>query len=551
MRMTHKSAALQRILTSTRALRDAVFKMQSDNIEFITRLTTELTAQESDKATLSGCLSPDQACSEGWEWVKRATQALHRALEEQLGCIGQRLIALDGLGKELTGHVMGETSSNFFHPIHRLPTEILQAIFEECVDSEAAEWFEHPHRPPKLLKFATRIASTCRSWRTIAQRTPRMWNRLRAPIERMEWKPPHRTVGLEAFQESLRLCADFPLEMAIPRYDSLPEKLNIKLLKIDRLGIYDLNNHQRRSSRAFSFPSPRHLWVGHGNRSSSDLCIGRLPSSLISHTATITADHLTVTIQEKNYSVTQLVLTGVQREFRLTSLLESLPCLNELDASRGRLDQLDHQLDHHQALTHQRLRRLQINFSYMHCLEDCLANGLQLPGLICFGLASPDERIKPLHYIPSSFPSASAKLPTTVTHLEVHGVHPVTTSSIRTLLDTFDKIDTISTYGNAVGTILGALCQTWDMLEHEKSSVAESSPSRIQTLYIRDYRGNGEGLYPALHQIYTGIRPIKMFFENCPNILPKIRGDPGRLKISGSTNDSFPDHPSAVEREAD
>lgn len=549
MRMAHKSAALQRTLTSTRALRDAVFKIQSDNIEFITRFTTEITAQESDIATLSEYLPSSLASLKGWETVMDVAVSLQTELEEQLGCISQRLIALDGLGKELSGHVMGGTSRNFFHPIHRLPVEILQAIFEECVDSEAAEWFEYPHQPPELLKFATRIASTCRVWRTIAQRTPRMWNRLRVPIVRMRWNRPHRTIGLEAFQESLRLCGDFPLEMAIPSYDSLPEKLDIKSLKIDRLNIYDLHNCQRRSSRAFSFPSPRHLWVGNGN--SSNAYTGELPSSLISHTATITANNLTVTIQEKSYSVTQLVLTGILREFRLTSLLESLPCLNELDASRAETGQPNHQLDQHQTLTHQRLRRLQIDIYYMHCLEDCLANGLQLPGLSCFGLASHDERFDPLHYTPSSFPSASAQLPTTVTHLEVHGVHPITTSSIRTFIDTFDKIDTISTHGNAVGTILGALCQTWYMLEDEKSSVAESPPSRIQALYIRDYRGNGEGLYPALHQIYTGIGPIKVFFENCPNILPKIRGDPGRLRISGSTNDSFQDHPSAVGREAD
>jgi len=64
------------------------------------------------------------------------------------------------------------SSEGFLHPIRRLPTEILQQIFEECIDAEAAEWFLDPTRPPTLLKSATRIAGTCRSWRTIAQQTP-------------------------------------------------------------------------------------------------------------------------------------------------------------------------------------------------------------------------------------------------------------------------------------------------------------------------------------------------------------------------------------------
>jgi hypothetical protein len=121
------------------------------------------------------------------------------------------------------------------------------------------------------------------------------------------------------------------------------------------------------------------------------------------------------------------------------------------------------------------------------------------------------------------FPSVSAQLPTTVTHLEVHGEHAVTTSSTSSLIETLYKVDTISTYGSAVGAILRVLCWTSDMPEDGKSGEKESLPSNVQLLHIHDYLGDGEDLYPALHQVYNNTGRIKIFFENCPNILPTIR----------------------------
>ena len=159
----------------------------------------------------------------------------------------------------------------------------------------------------------------------------------------------------------------------------------------------------------------------------------------------------------------------------------------------------------------------------MLALEDCLDGGLQLPSLCCFGLANQSVSYDRLHYRPSSFPSVSAQLPTTVTHLEVYGEHAVTTSSASSLIETFHRIDTISTYESAVGTVLRALCQTKDMPEGEKSGEKESLPSSIQALHIHDYLGDGEDFYPALHQIYNNSNPIKVSFENCPNILPTTR----------------------------
>jgi len=110
-------------------------------------------------------------------------------------------------------------------------------------------------------------------------------------------------------------------------------------------------------------------------------------------------------------------------------------------------------------------------------------------------------RNNPLHYMPPSFPSVSAQLPTTVTHLKVYGEHTLTSPSTSSLVETFHKVDTISTYGSAVGAILRALCWTRDMPEGEKSSEKESMPNSIQALHIHDHLGDGGDLYPAPHEI--------------------------------------------------
>lgn len=134
-------------------------------------------------------------------------------------------------------------NKKFLHPIRRLPAEILQYIFEECIYAKAAEWFEDPSHPPKLLRSATRTPGTCRSWRTITRQTPLIWNQLRAPVQarvghlrgskRVTW----RTIELEAFQESLHLCRSIPLEVTIPENVLIPEDPNLMSLKIDRLSL--------------------------------------------------------------------------------------------------------------------------------------------------------------------------------------------------------------------------------------------------------------------------------------------------------------------------
>jgi hypothetical protein len=357
-----------------------------------------------------------------------------------------------------------------------------------------------------------------------------MWNRLRAPIQkncRKRFKS--RTFGREAFCGSLRLCGRIPLEVTIRENVSAStlEELNFKSLKIDRLNIYTTRQYEVgwiiHPSGLLPFPSPRHLWAGSGDCDYPWTIV--LPSSLISRTTIITLHNITVTISTGSNLVTQLVLCGVQDGFRLTSLLESLPYLTELDAGRAMM--VGQYEQDRRALTHQNLKHLRIPTSCVHDLEGYLAAGLQLPSLRCFGLANHSllgrTHYDPLHYTPSSFPSVSAQLSSTVTHLEVHGEHALTTSSISSLIETFYKIDTISIYGSAVGAVLRALCRTGDMLEDEKSSEKESLPSSIQALHVHDYLGDGEDLYPALHQIYNDTGPIKIFLENCPNILPTTR----------------------------
>ena len=496
-------------------------------------------AKESDIATFSEGLPSASTSLRGRETVKDATTAPQVALDEQL-TIDQCVTAIEEweIRKELSQHishspgVFSTTRNNvqkdivaktqdILSPICRLPVETLRHIFEEAVDIEAAEWFVNPTRRPTLLKAATRIAGTCRFWRTIAQKTPRMWNRLRVPIQvDRSLGQKDRTIGVGAFWGSLHLCGGTPLEVTIPDGHSTLEIPNLTSLNIDRLHLYDITQydwspHQRREPP--SLPSPRHLWVGQGKLHEFSYT-KRLPSFLISRTTTITAYNITIIIPEGSNRVTQLVLCGMQHLFRLTSLLKSLPCLVELDAL-GVFVKANYERGH-SAFTHQRLRILRIHESCMYPLEHYLADGLQLPSLICFGVAC-RMRLMPWCYAPSFFPWVATQLPTTITHLEIHGEH--LTSSTSNLIRTFYEIDTISTYGKAIGAVLCVLSQIRDMPEGEMSSGEESPPSTIRALHIHDYLGDGEDLYPALHQIYNNTNPIKVFFENCPNILPTVR----------------------------
>ena len=126
----------------------------------------------------------------------------------------------------------------------------------------------------------------------------------------------------------------------------------------------------------------------------------------------------------------------------------------------------------------------------------------------------------PLQHTPSSFPSASVQLPYTLTHIGVHGERTLGTPSTSYLIDMFDTIDTISTYGAAVGAMLGALSRTRGVLEGEKSRAEKCLLCSVQTPLIHDYRSGGRSLYPALHEIYNSIEPVKIFFKNA---LPKTR----------------------------
>ena len=499
------------------------------------------TAKESDIATFPERLPSASTSLGGWDTVKNATTAPQVALDAQLA-IDQRVTAIEEeweIPKESSGHIshspgVFSTTRNdvqknivakaqdILSPICRLPVETLRHIFEEAVDTEAAEWFVNPTRRPTPLKSATRIAGTCRFWRTIAQRTPRMWNRLRTPIQvessLSKKVKKYRTIGVEAFWGLLQLCGGIPLEVTIPDGHTSLQIPDLTSLNVDRLNLYDVTQFDW-SPREPPFPSPRHLWVGQGKFHGFSYTTW-LPSFLISRTTTITAYNITLSIPERCTRVTQLVLCGLQDMFRLTSLLKSLPCLIELDAL-GVFTKANHERGH-SALTHQKLRILRIHESCMHALEYYLADGLQLPSLRCFGVAC-RMRLVPWCYTPSSFPWVSTQLPTTVTHLEVHGEHRVATPSTNDLIGTFYRIDTISTYGKAIGAVLCVLSQIRDMPEGEMSSGEEGLPSTIQELHIHDYLGDGEDLHPALHQIYNNTNPIKVFFKDCPNILPTVR----------------------------
>ena len=110
----------------------------------------------------------------------------HKSIEEQTQ------LSLDSLTQSIDtlSHSIGHKRS-ILHPIRRLPTEILERIFELATLDERRtlqrNLITHIFYPDKdglsstIPRIPTILAATCRRWRTIALDMPLLWSFLRVP----------------------------------------------------------------------------------------------------------------------------------------------------------------------------------------------------------------------------------------------------------------------------------------------------------------------------------------------------------------------------------
>ena len=267
-----------------------------------------------------------------------------------------------------------------FHPLRRLPEEVLIQILEHCAEEEAQEWCEHAGGSPPNPKFLTRMAGVCERWRSIVLSCPRLWRRVLAPVyvPRPQMHTTHsfrgRTTerGIEHFRRALQLCKGVNLELTIPARFVFPPDVDITTLEVRRLGILDVGG-----AWPPGLPSPNHLWLG--GCAAAGTTLMSIPLSVLSNTSKITGSGVYPIFRSPISTVTHLVLCGPQPPFSLKSLLCSLPQLVVLDAKDARfLDRLTINMSVVRLHIHSQLRTLGVDWTGLKYLEQVLVEGLLL-----------------------------------------------------------------------------------------------------------------------------------------------------------------------------
>jgi hypothetical protein len=562
VRLLHKSSILQRTIQSMKAIQDAASQMSSGNAPLLKTLEKEIVSQEAGVSAISECLPSINI--EGFLKELRAitlySASLQSALERQLQTIGVRINSVDEELEstvELEGH-MAETISSastmistakdiikkkrqgLLHPIRRLPVEMLEEIFQACVDEETGGWFDDPAITPDLPKAAMRVASVCRFWRSVALQCPRLWSNLRAPaqyniLDRNSPRIRTFAAGVDHFRSSLQRRGGIAIELTIPSQVSIPEDVDIMAVPLHRLNLLNVA-----SQWPPTFPSPLHLWLG--QPVGSDPLTRAIPSSLIARTKTITAFCVSLTFDAPSHTINHLIISGQQPTIPFVSLLTSLPNLAELDVTHAQISQVP-VVGTRQNHNHSKLRCIRLHSSCLATIEQCLSDGLQLLRLRNLTLSNLTSSNSPLLY-----PFVSAQFSATVTSLEIHGAETTDSSLIRSFIDKFHRINTLSINGTAVSAALSALYEVYEVYEppprKTKKKIAKKQivrempewvetvtiremPERVETIIIQDYKGDGSAIHQVLQVMRshpaTGTQPISVVFEECPNIRKDIR----------------------------
>ena len=119
--------------------------------------------------------------------------------------------------------IIGELSQSIedkrlgvLHPIRRLSSEIFKDIFEYAVDEEHAELMSKIvskiSSRDRLPCIALHISATCRHWREIAIRTPKLWRYIYAPWTVYD---PNKLIGRTRFLRCLSLAGESGLELIL------------------------------------------------------------------------------------------------------------------------------------------------------------------------------------------------------------------------------------------------------------------------------------------------------------------------------------------------
>ena len=541
-RLSLKATMLKETLDSLEILNEKGSKLRSDSIPLLDATSKELLSLRAKKDFLQPLFAGTATFFDRFSALSEAIDLLKSTLETSLGQLENLFtgVAREFYSTEMLCAQSADAITSFsntssivqqsialkrngvLHPLRRLPEELLVEIFDCCTDEEAQSFLECSGSVLQTPKMLTRIAGVCSRWRSIAHSHPRLWRHLLAPSSVTtswydDWYGDYRQntteKGTDHFRHAAQLSQGAKVDLTIPTQFKFPPDIDIKVLQLGHLNLLNANE-----TWPPIFPSPKHLWLGQPN--TNGVLSREIPLSLVSNTSKITSSSISLTFASRVHTVTHLVLCGQHTTLHINTLLRSLPQLLIFDA-KGALISTTPGVNPAQLTTHYRLRTFGVDGSGLAFLEQAVVEGLRLPKLRVFEIANIDSE-----HLTTNYPSMSTHMGEQITHLGVFGTVRVAIEVLRTFIDTFHRLDTLSSHGDATEPALQALYRA----PHSDGDDGGSSyllPKTVQRVMICNYHGNGEAIDQRLHEMRTDAasdgKNIMIIFQDCFNIHPDIR----------------------------
>ena len=539
-RLSCKATMLKETLDSLKILDEKGLTLRSDSIPLLDAFSKELLRLIAKRDFLEPLFAGTAAFFDGFSALSDAINLFKSIFETSLGQL-ENLFARVAPEFYSTKMLCAETADaitsfsntartvhqsialkrkGVLHPLRRLPEELLVEVFDYCADEEAQKWVWSPGRVLRDPKVLTRMASVCRRWRSIAHSHPRLWYRLLAPAsvtspwfgDRVQYHQESTERGTNHFRHALQLCQGAKVDLTIPTQFKIPADIDIKLLELERLNLLNANE-----SWPPIFPSPKHLWLGQPTM--NGVLSREIPLSLVSNTSKITSYSISLTFASPAVNVTHLELRGQHATLPINTLLRSLPQLLIFDASRARISNT-RGVNPVRPNIHSRLGTLGVDGTGLAFLEQALVEGLRLPNLRLFEIANIDSE-----QFATNYPSISTYMSEKITHL-VFGTDCVAGDALRTFINTFPHLDTLSLHGAATEPAIKALhCPPSS--DGDNGGFNYLLPKRVQRVVISDYDGDGEVIYQRLYEMRADAisngKNVEIIFQDCLNIRPGIR----------------------------
>ena len=520
---------------------------------FVANLSSVISIHESDQifGDLKRSLPSIDAAKRSWESVadvvenllvqieslKSATLSHTECMARELGAHEsverQSQIFVDSLTQSIDALTCSITQKRIIlRPIRRVPTEILEQIFElATLDERLAlrrelnfpitSYSEKKYVYRSIPRIPTILASTCRRWRTIALNMARLWSFLCVPrsVNRTPagFLPKEFVVGLSTFQQAKSCIGAAECELVVgPSIDW--GMVTEHLLSIPAPQISTMNIVLPPDRLDFSqFPTPSVLrifgethydWI----QSTMSLPFVSLPTSVLARTRELSCHHVVPAVDAPILSVTSLSLT-LGRFARFPDLglfLARFPNLTALILSSefsSPYPQIAFTPLHHACV-----RTLSITETVIPHLCASLQRGaFSLPSITHFILLDiTSSRVNK---------GAWSRLQPLVVNVTCFEIHAATQqncgSDIRQLLDVMPLLQQFSLFDTALDNGLRALLLA-PMKRIGKLIVAESETDGT------DVKSYYDALRSGSVDRSDDNPDISIQFMNCPHILPHI-----------------------------